>query len=183
MADRAIAIWPHVVNITKFWKRHVPSKQPQSNNFKSVASTVNDPLTTVKLKFFTYVASVLRPYLERYQNNDPLVPMMACHALYIIKKLMGIVYKTEYVASINDIKQLKKFELKDKKAMKRCIFFGCAAQSELDFLRRRDEVEEKAVSDLNVLGKSFVVGIIFKIKSRMLVGSSFLHQAACLDPS
>ena len=107
MADRAIAIWPHVVNITKFWKRHVPSKQPQSNNFKSVASTVNDPLTTVKLKFFTYVASVLRPYLERYQNNDPLVPMMACHALYIIKKLMGIVYKTEYVASINEIKQLK----------------------------------------------------------------------------
>ena len=96
---------------------------------------------------------------------------------------MGIVYKTEYVASINDIKQLKKFELKDKKAMKRCIFFGCAAQSELDSLRRRDEVEEKAVSDLNVLGKSFVVGIIFKIKSRMLVGSSFLHQAACLDPS
>ena len=67
--------------------------------------------------------------------------------------------------------------------MKRFIFFGCAAQSELDSLRRRDEVGEKLVSDLNESGKSFVVGIIVKIKSRLLVGSSFLRQAACLDPS
>ena len=61
VADRAIAVWPHVVNITEIWKRCVPSKQPQSNNFKIVANAVNDPLTTVKLKFFNYLASVLRP--------------------------------------------------------------------------------------------------------------------------
>ena len=89
VADRAIAIWPHVVNMTKFWKRRMPSKQLQSNNFKIVSSAVNDPLTTVKLKFFSYVASVLRPYLEKYQNNDPLVPMMACHALQLAKKIDG----------------------------------------------------------------------------------------------
>ena len=62
MADRAIAIWPHVVNMTKFWKRRVPSKQPQSNNFKIVASDVNGPLTTVKLSF----SATYLKYLEKY---------------------------------------------------------------------------------------------------------------------
>ena len=75
----------------------MPSKQSHNNNFKIVANAVNHPFTTVKLKFLSYLAYVLRPYLEKYQNNDPLVLIMTCRdTLHIVKSVMRIAYNTEY---------------------------------------------------------------------------------------
>ena len=69
VADRAIAIWPCVVCIVDHWKAHVPSKQPQGNNFKVVASAIDDPLTRVKLKFFSYIVSELKLYSKKVSEK------------------------------------------------------------------------------------------------------------------
>ena len=183
VADRAIDIWPYVQVIVEHWKTRVPSKQPQGNNFKVIASAIEDPLITVKLKFFSYIASVLKPYLTKYQSNDPLVPIMAVHSLDIIKTLMRIVYKTGHVSSIMNIKQLKKFNFNDNNAKKRTIFFGCSGQFELDQLKKTDQVGEKDFLEINESARKFVICIIEKLRSRLLVGSSFLYKTASLNPS
>ena len=118
--------WPCVVFIVKHWKTRVPSKKQEN---------------TVKLNFFSYIASVLKLYLSKYQSNDPLVPIMAVHALEII--MTRIVYKTVHVSSIINIKQLKKFNFNDNNANKRTIFFGCSAQFELDQLKKTGQIGEK----------------------------------------
>ena len=69
-------------------------------------------------------------------------------------------------------------------AKKRRILIWCAAQSELDQLKiKTDQIDEKAYFGKNEPGKTFVVSVIEKLKSRLLVGSSFLHKTTCLDPS
>ena len=146
--DRAIAIWPCVVCIVHHWKTRVPSKQLQDNNFEVVASVIDDPLTTVKLKFFSYIASVLKPYFRKYQSNDPLVPIMAVHA--IIKTLMRIVYKTGHVSNIMNIKQIKNFN--DNNAKKRSIFFGCSVQFELHQLKKKDLKDRVVIFNWRIQG-------------------------------
>ena len=108
---------------------------------------------------------------------------MAVHSLDIIKTLMRIVYKTGHVSSIMNIKQLKKFNFNDNNAKKRTIFFGCSGQFELNQPVKIDQIGEKAYLDINESAKTFVVSIIEKQKSRLLVGSSFLHKTTCLKPS
>ena len=136
MADRAIDIWPSVIYMVKHWKKLVPSKRPQGNNFKAIESAIEDPLVTVKLKFFSYIAFLLKPYLSKYQSNDPLVPIMADHALDVIKTLMSIVYKAGHVTDIFNLKHLKKFNFNETNSKKRTIFFGCSGQYELDQLKK-----------------------------------------------
>ena len=182
VADRAIDIWPSVVFMIKHWKTRVPSKRPQGNNFKVIASAIEDPLVTVKLKFFSYIASVLKPYLSKYQSSDPLVPIMADHALDIIKTLMGIVYKAGHITGVFTLKHLKKFNFNEPSAMKRSIFFGCSGQFELDQLKKTNQIDEKAYLGVNESAKTFVINIMEKLKSRLLVGSSFLHKTTCLNP-
>ena len=185
VADRAIDIWPSVVYMVKHWKKLVPSKRPQGNNFKVIESAIEDPLVTVKLKlkFFSYIASLLKPYLSKYQSNDPLVPIMADHALDVIKTLMSIVYKAGHVTDVFNLKHLKKFNFNETNSKKRTIFFGCAGQYELDQLKKTDQIDENAYIEINESAKKFVVGIIEKLKSRLLVGSSFLHKTTCLNPT
>ena len=62
------------------------------------------------------LSSVLQPYLSKYQSNDSLVPIMADHALDIIKTLMSIVYKAGHVSDVFNLKHLKKFNFSETNA-------------------------------------------------------------------
>ena len=68
---------------------------------------------------------------------------MAFYTFDINKTLKKIVYKTERVSSIMNLKQLKKFNFNDNNANKRTIFFGCSAQFELDQLKKTGQIGEK----------------------------------------
>ena len=103
--------------------------------------------------------------------------------MLLIKTLMNIVYKADHISGVLNLKHLKKFDFNETNAKKRTIFFGCSGQFELDQLKKNDQIDEKTFLDINDSAKIFVVSIIEKLKSRLLVGSSFLHKTTCLNPS
>ena len=64
VADRAILVWPHIVEIVRFWQKLVPSKQPKCKSYTTLKEAASDMLMIPKLQFFMYVASVLDPFYD-----------------------------------------------------------------------------------------------------------------------
>ena len=75
-AERLIDIWPNIAKIMNFWLSLTKKKQPSGKSFDSVKLAVEDPFTTAKLSFYSYVASHLEPFLVKYQTKKPMLPYL-----------------------------------------------------------------------------------------------------------
>ena len=62
-------------------------------NFESVKEAVEEELTTVNLRFFSYLASVFQPFLGKYQTQAPMIPYMYSDIVKLIRSLMQVVVK------------------------------------------------------------------------------------------
>ena len=65
--DRLIELWPNIEAMIKIWNKLPKSKQPSSKSDMSVKDRVNNKLITVKLSFFSFVASSVELFLKKYQ--------------------------------------------------------------------------------------------------------------------
>ena len=88
VADRAILVWPHIVEIVRFWQKLVPSKQPNCKSYTTLKEAASGTLMISKLQFFTYFASVLEPFLRLYQTDAPIIPFMYFDIKNLVKKLL-----------------------------------------------------------------------------------------------
>ena len=52
VADRAILVLPHIVEIVRFWQKLVPSKQPKCNSYTKLKEAASDMMMIPKLEFF-----------------------------------------------------------------------------------------------------------------------------------
>ena len=63
VSDRLICIWPNMLKIVNFWESLAASKRPSSKSYVNVNAATKDVLTTAKLSFFSYLASLFQPFL------------------------------------------------------------------------------------------------------------------------
>ena len=126
--------------------------------------------------FFSYLRSVLKPYLEKYQSNDPLVLIMASQYLDVIKTLMPLF--TNQNMSVASRTSSSSTNSTLKITMQRNVISSLDVLLNLNLTnyKKTDQIDE-ILFYMNESGKTFVVSVIEKLKSRFLVGSS------CLDPS
>ena len=61
--DRLIELWDNIKKVFDFWEGLAKSKRPKSKSYENVKARISDPLALAKLKFFSFVASLLEPYL------------------------------------------------------------------------------------------------------------------------
>ena len=79
----------------KFWEKLALSKRPKEKNYKTITDAVKDNLIIGKLNFFSFVASILQPFLTKYQSDNLLVPFMYDDIVDLTKSLMRIIIKPE----------------------------------------------------------------------------------------
>ena len=97
VAERLLEIWPHISRVVAFWLKLPKLGQPKCKSFESVKEVVEDELTTVKLSFFSYLASIFQPVLEKYQTQAPMIPYMYSDVGNLIRSLMQIVVKHDII--------------------------------------------------------------------------------------
>ncbi|KAI2656593.1 AAA ATPase forming ring-shaped complexes [Labeo rohita] len=74
VAERAIEIWPAVQTYINSHRKLPISKVPSSASYCTVKEATADPLFAAKLQFFAFVARWLKPFLEKFQTDAPMVP-------------------------------------------------------------------------------------------------------------
>ena len=79
----------------KFWEKLALSKRSKEKNYKTITDAVKDNLIIGKLNFFSFVASILQPFLTKYQSDNLLVPFMYDDIVDLTKSLMRIIIKPE----------------------------------------------------------------------------------------
>jgi hypothetical protein len=72
VATRALEILPNV----KKYLVQKSGKLPKNATCKNIQSACSDPFISAKTHFFISVASVIEPFLRKYQTNSPMVPFM-----------------------------------------------------------------------------------------------------------
>ena len=181
VADRAIEIWPNIKKMFQAWELGPKNKCPDSRSYRVVRDAVADDLTIVKMYFFSYVASLMEPFLRMYQSTKPIVPFMHEDISCLVIKLMCIVIKEEIISNLS-LPQLFKIEMNDKASQKPVLDLGCAATNLLAKLRKKDLVEEQKVLNFNNECRVFVIKAVENLRSRMAVGSTFIKNISSLNP-
>ena len=91
VAERAIQIWPNIVKLVKYWLTLPASKRPKNNkSYETLLKYHTDPLIVVKLHFFKYIASLLKPFLVQFQTNKPMLPFLANELDTVLRRLMSL---------------------------------------------------------------------------------------------
>ena len=96
-------------------------KQPKCKTYEVGKGAVKDPFTVAKLKFFSFIAGQLMPYLTIYQSPTPLIPFLYDDLQSLYRELLGFSIKSEVLEKRkDDCKELLKIDLRDvKNHMKR----------------------------------------------------------------
>ena len=101
VAERAVEMWPSLTTyITEILKKP-KSQVPTSSSFSTVKSAVLNKLTTAKLEFFMSTAVAMRPYLQTFQSNGPLLPFITSELETLLQTLMGKFMKRAVLEGAN----------------------------------------------------------------------------------
>ena len=85
------------------------SQVPTSSSFSTVKSAVLNKLTTVKLEFFMSIAAAMRPYLQTFQSDGPLLlSFITSEIETLLQTLMGKLMKRAVPEGANSAYKIAK---------------------------------------------------------------------------
>lgn len=147
VAGRAIAVWPKVEKYVEETNKLPRSKQPGCNSYIGVKEFVPDTLVQAKLNFFILIAKVLKPFLEKFQTESPMMPFMADELKIILFTLLSKFIKRYVLDSATTMAQLAKIDVyKDTNLVPaKKVDIGFAASWNVEKV-----VKEKSASELQV---------------------------------
>ena len=183
--DRLIELWPNNKAKINFWKKLPKSKQPSSKSYMVVKGGVDDKLITAKLSFFSFVASLVEPFLKKYQCDKPMIPFMYTDLKSLIQSLLELVVKQDVLSQCKTGIQMKQLDLCNKENLLNLkdINLGFAVPNIIAKLRRNDTVTLAEVKEFKVGTQKFIIGVIIKLFERSPLGLIFLRYEIIFDPS
>ena len=110
-----------------------------------LTEAITDDLIPLKLSFFSYMASLLQPFLKKYQSDKPLIPFLYDDLTKVLKMLLQIIVKEEKLDCLG--KHITKIDLKKSENLKslKSFHIGLATETMLKELKRKDVVAENDV--------------------------------------
>ena len=184
VSDRLLDVWPNMEKIVRFWKKMPVSKQPSSKSFKNVAEAVDDPLTPARLAFFSYVSSLMEPYLTKYQSNKPMIPFMYLDLKDLIKKLLQIIIKPEEIEKCKTGASFKSIDFTDKQIFMdgKGMQMGFRVQQILGIITEKDLVASSKIVQFRDGAKNLNITLLEKLLDKRPKPSTVLHCSAIFDP-
>lgn len=74
IAERAVLCWDNICKYIRKVAKRSKSKIPKSASYETISKAVDDPLILAKLQVFIYVSKTLKPFLELFQSDAPMLP-------------------------------------------------------------------------------------------------------------
>ena len=184
VADRMVEVWPNIKKVMKFWKSLPKYKQPTCKSYSKNSDAVIDLFTEAKIIFFSFICSIVEPYLKKYQCEKPIVPFMYVDLRSIATNLLQLIAKPEVLEKCKTVGHLAEINLDGKgnllpinKAEQ-----GFGVHGLLNNLSKQDII---TIDETKKLGKEvqcFVVSTLKKTFDRNPFTCEFFRYCAVLNP-
>ena len=165
------------MEITRFWQKLVPSKQPKCKSYTTLKEAASDKLMIPKLQFFTYVASALEPFLQFYQTDAPMIPFMYFDIKNLVTNILKLFEKVEVIKGCKTASDSLEIELSIEENLLKVnqISVGFVTEKSLSDLMKKELVDAKKV---NVFMKKckFLVSMLQKIFERSPLRSAVVRS-------
>ena len=73
LVEIVISVWPNVVKVVRCYQKLCKSKRPQNASYETLLQHYKDILMLAKFQFSKDVASILNPFLNMYQIDQPMM--------------------------------------------------------------------------------------------------------------
>ena len=184
-ADRLMELWPNTKKIAELWNRLPKSRRPGSKSYNAVLAGLEDPLTTAELIFFSYLSSLLEPYLKKYQTGKPTVSSMYQDLKILIKSLLKLITKFSVIGKCKSGAQIAGLDLSDLSILldAKNIKMGFAMEEIVQKLIRKDLVTNHQLSNFQKEARALVVSILSKLLQKSPRSPLFVQCVTIFDPN
>ena len=184
MAERLIEIWSNIKHLAKFWLNLPKSKRPSSKSYEVVVEAVADPLVVAKLHFFSYVASLLKPYLNQLQSEQPVMLYLQKELLLLCGSVLEMIIQPD-IWSNSTGSQLTKIDFSERKFFlkRKDMHLGFAAECEIKDFLRKDSVQINDVKEIKNDAAQFIMALMKKIFEKCPLGAVVIRNADVFDPN
>ena len=184
VTERLLTIWNDITKLVKYWEALPKAKRPSSKSYMNVKMAVADDLIPAELKFFCFIAEIVKPYLTKYQTDKSMVPYLYHDIVRIIRRLMQLIVKPEILDKCSTFLDFKGVDLDNKNTMvkPKNMNIGFGARSVLTEFGRKDKVKSSDLAELFTNAVLFIVTIIKKLLEKSPAGSSVVKNTSFFDP-
>ena len=175
VCQRALEVFKHVKTyITK------AKKLPATFTVKAVKEACSDPLSPAKIAFFSSVASVLEPFLRRFQTAAPFAPFLYAEIFNILQILMKRFIKSSIMDEATTPAALRKMDIASVKLHRepKDIDIGTAAKS---LLANANVPATEKLAFRSECCK-FLVAVVSKIFERSPLNYKIVRAISCFVP-
>ena len=185
VAERAVEMWPSLTTyITEILKKP-KSQVPTSSSFSTVKSAVLNKLTTAKLEFFMSIAAAMRPYLQTFQSDEPLLPIITSELEALLRTLMGkFIMKRAVLEGANSAYKIAKLNVLDSAThvAPSEVDIGFTAKTTLEKVYKEKKISQLQVLEFRKECESMLATTVAKIQERSPLKYNFVRKLASLDP-
>ena len=178
-------IWDNVVKVVQFWQQLPLSKQPSCRSYAIVKEAVKDAFSVAKFQFFSFIASILVPFLKFYQTDMPMIPYMSDDLKLLITSVVRLIMKPSVIENCKSAADLTKIDLwkKDNLLKYSEINIGFSAEALLAALTKADQI---TAAEIKIFRKScamFLLSTLEKIIERSPLRSVIVRNSSCFQPN
>lgn len=157
------------------------SEIPSCSLFQTVKEAVlNDSLLPLKLEFFIFLAGTVKPFLTRYQADQPLIVDLATDITCLLNDLMGLFIKPAVLQENSNGYKLANLDVKKKEhhLKSKNLSIGLATRQSLEGLSISPLQKRNFEQDCLTI----LTATVSKIQERSPLKYSFVRALKALDP-
>ena len=180
VASRTIQIWPDISKVVRHWLSLVISKQPQNKSFDVLVKHHADLLMLIKLHFLKFIASILSPFLRRFQMPKPMIPFFSTELDATVRPVISLFLQRQVIEEATTSYKLLKIDLGKRESMVdlQNVDLGTAANSALNKSKVKDDLKMKFREDC----VKILVKLIEKLKERSPLSYGVVCNPVCFLP-
>ena len=170
--------------VFQFWLSLPKRQQPSGRSFETVRLAIEDPLMTAKLSFFSYVASLLEPFLTKYQTNCPMVPYLYTDLTALFRSLMKVIVRDAVLEQCSSGYKLLQINICESNLKSSKDFsIGFVAEGALRNLTKKDLLPKKAKDEFYESVVKCIKTMVGKLKERCPMDSAVVRNAVVFNPA
>jgi hypothetical protein len=174
VAQRAIQAIPNI-------KKYVTNTTlPKTASVELIQKVCNDKLIFAKIAFFISVATILYPFLKRFQSSNPLGPFLYDAVYDLVSQLMKRLIKKDIIKAASTPAKLLKINVADEKTWSHVmnVDIGVSARVYLS----KSGVSEQHNRQFRVECQHFLKNTIYKILEKSPLKFPIVRCISCLNP-